>query len=162
MDNSIFKKLHGPLFNRTPVPECNDNVTPNVTKIDFGRITKNDNIYMAVTVNPDPYVLMNKKKYSSYSHDKQHDILRRIEAALRRTYPDIKLVEIQFEECPTLKQIHFHALYSTPAFMHCEMSNFWKTRICRTNSPSWTYIKSEIVYDKTGWINYIRKTLTQD
>jgi len=112
---------------------------------------------MAVTVNPDPFMLMNKKKYSTYSHEKQVDILSRVEKSLRTKHPDIKLIEIQFEECPNLKQMHFHALYSTPVFMGNEMDSFWKEKICRKNSPSWTYIVTDEVYDKKGWLEYIRK-----
>jgi len=114
---------------------------------------------IAVTVNPDPFNLMNKRQYKLYDHDKQRAMLMRIETAMRRENPEIELIELHFEICPVLKQIHFHALYRCPLQSIKRMENYFEKRIKRTNSPSWRAFVHDPVFDKDGWLKYIRKNI---
>lgn len=121
---------------------------------------KVDNVTLyAVTINPDPFCLFNKKMYKKYTHDQQRAMLTRIENALRKEYKDIELKELHFEVCPNLKQVHFHALYEMRESMTNLYKEYMKKRCVRPNSPSWRFYDCQEVYNRQGWLEYIRKSI---
>lgn len=116
-----------------------------------------------ITVNIQPTKKMNKRFWNKYSHDQQRAMLSRIEAKFRSLTPSVKLIELHFEVCPTLKNIHFHALYEAPALFKVEMEAYYK-RICcsddhKTKIP-WRYLDIKLIRGgNTEWLDYIRKDL---
>jgi len=117
----------------------------------------NERCLLAVTVNPDPFALMNKRMYKLYTNDKQRAMLTRIENAARVTLGDINLKKLTFEICPKLGQVHYHALYDLPSTHVTPLELYIMQRVSRKNGPSWRAFQSETVYDEKGWIRYITK-----
>jgi len=119
--------------------------------------------HFAVTVNICPTKKMNNKLWRTYTHDKQRDVLLRVEGAFRRKTPSVELKEIRFEECPTLKQIHYHAHYVMPKEFEYEMFNHFKRICCSQDEHTlkpWRFIAIKELprdADVTRWEDYIRK-----
>lgn len=119
----------------------------------------------AITINVQPTRFMNKRQWAKYTHDQQKLILSRIENALRRNNPSIKMQKLMFEVCPKLNQIHFHALYEMPELFRTELEAYY-ARTCgtiankntKTDSKSvWRHLDIQEIYDEQGWIKYISK-----
>jgi len=151
--SNLISKLTGPLFGLRKQKGASLN---DVTVGDGS--FNNDPLY-AVTVNIQPTKLINKRQWKLYNHDKQRSFLTRIEAKLRQQNPSIELIEIHYETCPTLNNIHFHALYRMPKIFISTMQNYYKTFSSTDNKTKepWRHILVEDVYDKEGWLAYIRK-----
>lgn len=142
MTSSILAKLNGPLFNGASAPERSDNVP-----------------YYAVTINPDPYVKVNNKRYSSYSYGQQCAMLLRMHNAVLRDNPTIECEAMVFEMCPNLKQAHYHCLIRCPDIWLSTYTNYLSRRLLRDNSPSWRFAVTKEVFDMNGWIMYMNKNL---
>jgi len=116
-----------------------------------------------VTVNICPNKYMNRKKWKIYNHDQQRQILTRIEKSLRQKTPSIQLKDIYYEICPTLQQVHFHALYSMPRQFITEMETYYNRVVgmpeMSNSSKAWRHFQFEAIYDREGWIKYIKKDL---
>lgn len=116
-----------------------------------------------ITVNIQPTKRMNKRHWRLYSHAQQKDMLTRIEAKFRLLNPSVELKQLHFEECPTLKNIHFHALYSMPCNYRWEMETYYN-RICsstdaKTKIP-WRHLDIKVIKDgPEEWIKYIQKDI---
>jgi len=127
-----------------------------------------------VTVNVQPTRYINKRQWKKYTHDQQIKILTRMEASIRRRTPSIKLIELHFEVCPTLKNVHFHALYEMPVFYVSELEAQWSrlvgniiTSRSKTDQLSlWRYLDIKEIKprlnsdgnpDEADWLAYIRK-----
>lgn len=122
-------------------------------------LSDNTNDYYAVTVNIQPTKLMNKRQWKLYDADNQRKILTRVEKAIRVKNPSIQLVELHFEECPILKQQHFHALYQFPAEFSSVLETYYQ-RVCGSigkQTKPWRHFVMTTVDDKAGWLMYIRK-----
>jgi len=118
----------------------------------------------AVTVNIKPNKVFSKKPWHKYDKDKQRGLLARMELALRKKTPSIELVRIEYEECPKIKNIHFHAMYSMPSEFVSEMECHWEKHsgnLPDTKVP-WRVIQIKPIHNEAGWIDYITKTLTDD
>lgn len=112
-----------------------------------------------VTVNIKPNKVFSRKPWHKYDADKQRGLLSRMELALRKKTPSIELKRIEFETCPTLQNIHFHALYSMPPFFKSEMECHWEKHsgnLPDTKVP-WRIINIQEVHNEAGWIDYITK-----
>lgn len=121
------------------------------------------NLLFAVTVNIHPYKSMNKKRWFTYSHDKQRSQLARIEEAFRKKNPSVELIELHFEVAPAIndeeyRNIHFHALYKMPEDFKAEVETYYN-RICGCKEGTWKHIKIDPIFNKEGWIEYIRKDI---
>lgn len=144
---SLVQALKKPLWKDSPNPSA---VKP--FRLEYG-----------VTVNIQPTKKMNGKFWRDYTHDKQRAILGRIEAKFRAITPSVELIELHYEICPTLKNVHFHALYSAPClFMH-EMQTYYK-RVCDASDKNtripWRYLDIKVIKDGAGnWLEYIRKEI---
>lgn len=115
----------------------------------------------AVTVNIQPTKHMNKRQWKKYEPAEQIKILGRIEARLRKDNPSIVLKEIHYETCPTLKQIHFHALYEMPQIFQTTMEAYYN-RVCGSTGEQtkpWRHLAIEPIYNRKGWLEYIRKEI---
>lgn len=113
----------------------------------------------AITVNIQPTKFMNKRQWKKYDSSEQIKILGRIEARLRKDNPSIVLKEIHYETCPTLKQIHFHALYDMPDIFVTTVEAYYN-RVCGstgTQTDPWRTLVTEKIYNRQGWLEYIRK-----
>jgi len=113
----------------------------------------------AVTFNPAPTKLMNRKQYCKYSEDQQRAMLARIESSLRTNNPSITLIEIHYERCPSNKMIHFHALYEMPQLFVTTMENYYSkydSTDSKTKVP-WRHLDIQPVFNRKGWEEYIRK-----
>lgn len=125
-----------------------------------------DNIrYYAITVNIQPSKTMNKKQWRTYNEDEQRAILTRIEKSFRTKNPIVKLLEIHFEKCPTLSNIHYHALYIMP-FSYANHMYLYFNRICSAKNDAtlkeWRFIDIQPLHtgdDISNWIQYIRKDI---
>jgi len=119
--------------------------------------------HFGITVNIQPTKKMNKRYWKLYTADKQRDILARIEAGYRRVTPSVKLIEIHYEVCPKLKNIHFHALYEAPILFRDDIKAYYK-RICcsqdeKTEKP-WRYLDVKRMRGgNKEWLIYIRKDI---
>lgn len=116
-----------------------------------------------VTVNIHPYKSMNRKRWFTYSHDKQRAQLARIEASLRNKNPSIKLIELHYEVAPGLndpeyRNIHFHALYEMPPLFVSTMENYY-TRIVSAKASNWKHLDVKTINNKQAWLDYIRKDI---
>lgn len=114
----------------------------------------------AVTVNIKPNKVFSRKPWHKYDKDKQRGLLTRMELALRKKTPSIELKRIEFETCPTLQNIHFHALYSMPSIFVSEMECHWEKHsgnLPDTKVP-WRVIQIKPCHNEAGWIDYITKT----
>lgn len=116
----------------------------------------------AITVNIQPTKKMNGRQWKLYSAEKQTAQLSRIEAALRKKTPSIKLIELHYETCPVLKNIHFHALYEMPEEFKSELECYYK-RICDSSDDKtlvpWRYLDISPIKNEQAWLDYIRKDL---
>lgn len=115
----------------------------------------------AITVNICPNKLMNKRKWKLYNHDQQRQILTRIEKASRVKNPII-LEKLNFEVCPVLNQIHFHALYSMPSEFLSGIEAYYKRVIGMPDiegdkSKEWRHIVTKPIFAEEGWTKYISK-----
>jgi len=145
--NNFMAKLNGSLFNKEK-RERNDDILdiPDMPYI--------------VTVNPAPTKPMNKKLYRNYSEDQQRAMLMRIEAALRRNNPSIKLLELHFEKCPSSGMVHFHALYEMPILFASTMTNYYNRILDSTDQNTttpWRHLDIQLCNNKKAWLQYIRK-----
>jgi hypothetical protein len=117
----------------------------------------------AVTVNVSPFKVMNKKLWKTYAHDDQRKILMRIEAAFRKKTPSCILKELHYEVCPSLDNIHYHALYCLPDPQFVSEMTTYFDRICSTTDTKtrvpFRHINIQEVYDEPTWLLYIRKDL---
>lgn len=116
-----------------------------------------------VTVNLKPLCKMNRKTWNTYTPEKQVEILRRIHNSYLRLNPSTVEIEIHFESCPVLKQMHFHALIECPSTHISSYANFWEKysgNLPDTRKP-WRVIMYEPIYNEKGWLEYIRKDLKQ-
>lgn len=116
-----------------------------------------------ITVNIQPTKKMNRRYWKLYNHDQQRAILSRIEAKFRALTPSVQLMELHYEVCPTLKNIHFHALYKAPALFKVEMMAYYKRVCCsddlNTTDP-WRYLDIKLILGGNAeWLEYIRKDL---
>lgn len=137
----VLAKLNRPLFNGAQAPEASaDNVQ-----------------YYAVTINPDPYMKVNNKKYSSYTDGQQRAMLLRMHNAVLRDNPTIVCEDMVFEKCPKLKQAHYHCLMRCPQIWLSTYTNYLQRRLVRDNSPSWRFAVVKEVFDYQGWIDYMYK-----
>lgn len=132
---------------------------------DVDGIYNNNKLYYAVTVNIQPTKLMNKKQWRKYTHDEQRSQLLRIEASFRKKTPSVELIEIQFEICPTLNNIHFHAMYYMPKIFIHEVYLHYR-RICNSTDDKtikeWRFIDIQELKrqeDIENWLMYIRKDI---
>lgn len=120
-----------------------------------------DNIkYYGITVNILPWKLMNRKRWCTYSHDKQREILARVEARFRKNNPSVLLKELHYELCPSpdeFHNIHFHALYLMPAIFKAELETYYN-RICFDKSnKNWRHLDIKEINNVDQWLKYIRK-----
>jgi len=120
------------------------------------------NIQYAITINICPNKLMNKRKWKLYSHDQQRQILTRIEKASRVKNISINLMKLNFEICPILNQIHFHALYEMPSEFISGLEAYYKRVISMPDmngdtTKQWRHIDVQRVFSEEGWIKYISK-----
>lgn len=120
----------------------------------------NNNKYFGITVNILPYKSMNKKRWFLYTHDKQRDILSRIESKFRKNNPSVQLIELHYEICPStddFHNIHFHALYNMPDVFKAELETYYN-KICSDKSnKNWRHLDIKEINNKESWLNYIRK-----
>jgi len=115
-------------------------------------------VLIAITVNPPPTKLMNKKPYFKYSLAEQQRMLNRIESKIRKDNPLIVLEKIYYEICPVLKQMHFHAMYRMPMmFLSTIEAYYARIMFDKTATKVWRYLDTEIVYNPAGWLKYIQK-----
>lgn len=136
----VIKKLKGPLFK-----------------------SSEEDLRYAVTVNIQPTRLINKRQWKLYDHDKQRAQLTRMEASIRRKTPSIELLEMHFEVCPVLKNIHMHALYKMPRIFVVELEAQWNRMVGsiineKTTQP-FRHLDIKEVYDEEGWVKYIKKDM---
>lgn len=115
----------------------------------------------AITVNICPNKLMNKRKWKLYNHDQQRQILTRIEKASRVKNPII-LEKLNFEVCPVLNQIHFHALYSMPSEFLSGIEAYYQRVIGMPaiegdKAKEWRHIVTKPIFAEEGWTKYISK-----
>lgn len=142
----------------TKLPKLFDN--PGVSSVSV-RPEGDDKLY-GITVNILPYHMMNRKRWFTYQHDKQREILARVEAAFRRNQPDCRIIEIHYEICPTEKDfhnVHFHALYRMPGTLLPKLQQYYD-RICTDKSNlKWRHIDIKEINNKEAWLLYIRKDM---
>lgn len=152
-DNEIMARLKRPLFKQSRKTQ---GASPSDVYSNMDTITS-----FAVTVNIQPTKHMNKRQWKKYEAADQIKILGRIEARLRKDNPSIVLKEIHYETCPTLKQIHFHALYEMPRIFQTTLEAYYN-RVCGSTGEQtkpWRHLTIEPVYDREGWLKYIRKDI---
>lgn len=126
--------------------------------------------HYGITINILPFKRINNKVWRTYNHDQQRKILMRMEASIRRNNPSIQLVELHFEVCPSMQNIHFHALYKMPFIFLSTMRNEWDRLIGPKNkdlkdqakhygNSSWKHFHSTFVLESESghWLEYIRK-----
>lgn len=129
-----------------------------------GEVNSNIGQLFAITINLSPFKLMNKKRWFTYSHDKQQSILTRLENKFRQLTPSIKLQKLVFEiapavnNCDTFRNIHIHALYQMPEMYVSEMETYYN-RICNDPTNNWKHLKIDKVFNEKGWIDYISKDI---
>lgn len=144
---------------------CNNTDYDHECSVILARLTKPlfkpvSNKY-AITVNIQPTKRMNKRHWRLYSHAQQKAMLGRIEARFRLLNPSVKLRALNYEVCPVLNQIHYHALYEMPFNYKWEMETYYK-RICdatdgQTTIP-WRYLDIRPIDSEAGWLQYIQKS----
>lgn len=126
-------------------------------------VSRNDATYKryAVTVNIQPTKMMNKRQWRKYDSVQQTGILQRLEAALRRHNPSIKLIELHYETCPNLKNIHFHALYEMPEEFINEVETYYNkfTSTDENTKTPWRTLDISEVMSEAAWLQYIRKEI---
>lgn len=122
---------------------------------------KDCNNLVACTVNICPDKALNKKRWKTYTHEQQRDILFRIERSMRKATPSVILHKLIYEVCPTLNNIHFHALYECPRDYISTIENFWRSKKYNP-SDDWRIVKTEFIYNYEGWFKYIHKDLPKN
>lgn len=122
-------------------------------------------VQYAVTINICPDKFINRRKWRLYTHDQQRKILLSLnnhcmekvfsylEDKHPATYDLIYIKEIRFEVCPTLQQVHFHALIETDELSKILYLNRWQTY----NVANWRISDCQEIYDEEGWVSYINK-----
>lgn len=147
---SYLQNKYKCLFNR--------GVSPSVSSSD---VTATTAIPYAVTVNIQPTKLINRRQWKLYSSDQQRQILMRIEKSIRTKNPSIVLNEIHFEECPILKQQHFHCLYTMPPEFTTVLETYYNRVIGSTGKQTkpWRHFVMKPVDNVKGWVDYIRKDI---
>lgn len=144
-DNELMKKIKAPLWLASSIAR------------DLN-LPEDDDVLWAITINPPPTKLMNKRPYAKYTLYDQQKILSRIENRIRRDNPRIQLVRIYYEVCPTLKQMHFHAMYRMPSIFSSTLETYFhRIFYDKTARKEWRYMRLEPVYNEQGWIKYISK-----
>lgn len=116
----------------------------------------------AVTINPSPNKLINKKRWKLYDHSSQERILLRIVQKLSEKNPSIVCIEKHFEMCPTLGQIHLHALYSFPIEYMSTLENWIEHSLAWKDDksiPPWRHLDIQPINNQQGWLEYIRKDI---
>lgn len=115
----------------------------------------------AVTVNIANTKLVNKKCWHKYTSDEQRKILCRIEASFRKKNPSVELVRIEYETCPSNKNIHFHALYRMPETFVSTVENHWVKfdSTDKSTLKAWRHLDVKMVHSVQGWLEYITKEL---
>lgn len=142
----------------SPGDVINITETDSIDIAQLDTITKMDNCW-AVTLNINPTRKINKRQWKLYNHDQQRAILSRIEKSLRKKTPSIQLIELHFEVCPIIKNIHFHALYEFPSIMKNHVEAYYN-RVVGDKNPArmpWRHLDLKSITYYEGWINYIRK-----
>lgn len=144
-------------------PESSDTDCTKIIKRLKRPIFKDTLHQYGITVNIQPTKKMNRRYWKLYTPDKQRDILSRIEAKFRALTPSVKLIELHFETCPTLKNIHFHALYEAPSAFKVEMEAYYR-RVCCSDDDNtkipWRYLDIKLITGgNSEWLDYIRKDL---
>lgn len=156
---SAVRLPQGNLFSKTKRPSAG----PLANRLQGDVINIIANKY-AITVNVLPFKKMNRKLWYTYSHDKQREILGRIEAKFRRDTPSVKLLELHYELCPSedkFHNIHFHALYEMPEEFVAELETYYK-RVCFDSSnKNWRYLDIRPIFDLSGWLKYITKDMKE-
>lgn len=115
---------------------------------------------LAVTVNIKPNKVINRKRWKMYTYDQQVKHLSRLETFSRKDIPNLQLKKIVYEECPTAKQMHFHALYEGTVLQMKEIINWWDEKVdgndLNTKIP-WRHVDVQEVFCLEGWLEYISK-----
>lgn len=111
----------------------------------------------AITINVDPHHKINNRRWSKYSNDKQIAILTRIERSCRDLLEECRLIKLVFEQCPSSKQIHFHALYSMSESTKVSYMKYMGKRLERSNAPSWRWFDCLPCVSLEAWLKYISK-----
>lgn len=158
-DNDIMSSLKKPLFGARQSKDVSPNDVTIDTPVKQLRVITVP-MWYAVTINPQPTKRLNKREYRKYTDTQQIGILTRMEAKFRRDNPCVELVELHFEKCPTLGQVHFHAKYSMPAIYVTSMEEYWRRVLDATDANTkkpWKYLDIQTVYNDQGWLDYIRK-----
>lgn len=125
--------------------------------------------FWGVTINVMPNKIMNKKKWSTYTHVKQKGQLDRIIKSVITKCPKIKIIEHTYEVCPKLGNIHAH-LYVNCTLKHIKFFTETVNRICApkssknftktTTARDWETIRCEQTFlNPDAWLEYIRKDL---
>lgn len=109
---------------------------------------------ICMTLNICPEKKVNNKKWKTYSNEQQKAILTRLENAFRRQTPSVTLNMLTFEICPTLKNVHIHALYNAPNFFRHEIDTYWLSKF---DLPGWRTIITEPCHNRDAWLTYISK-----
>lgn len=120
-----------------------------------------DIVEWAITINISPHKLMNKKRWWTYTHQEQQEVLFRMERASTKGTP-VNCVKAVFEVCPKLKQVHMHALYEMPRRMGYEkvIKEWWDDRVSTTDKNTiipFRHFDCREIYDRAGWEKYIMK-----
>jgi len=118
------------------------------------------NTLWAVTINPSPNKLINKKRWRFYDNDQQERTLLRIVNLLVAKHPSIKCVEKHFETCPSNGQIHLHGLFEFTEEWLTTLENWINHSIAWTDdksNPPWRHLQVDPIFNKEGWLEYIRK-----
>jgi len=147
------------------MPRITYNLFDNSTrKRDVSLRPSGDDIIYGVTINISPWKKINRKRWSTYSHDKQREILARMEAKFRTNTPSCKLVEIHYEECPTendFNNIHFHAMYIMPEIFKAELETYYYNLMSDPTNKNWRHLDVKVINNKEAWLQYIRKGVGQ-
>lgn len=113
----------------------------------------------AVTVNIANTKKVNRKVWGIYTQDEQRKILARVEASFRKATPSVELVRIEYEVCPSNKNVHFHALYRMPDIFVTTVQNYWR-KFDSTDSKTlkpWRHLDIQLCHNVKGWLEYITK-----
>jgi len=112
----------------------------------------------AITINPCPNKLYNKKKWGKYTNAEQELILCRVISKLTTTHPSIQCLSKYFEKCPSNGQTHLHGLFEYSVFWHSTLENWvnhsfeWKSDV-----EPWRHLDVQPIFNLEGWKEYITK-----
>jgi len=149
---------HSDVVNIDPYINSSNDTTNNTLNKESDIVNEGPFRY-AITLNFSPNLRVNKRPWKDYTQDQQRASLGRIEAAFRRRNPTCKLIELRYEVCPKIKQIHFHALYEMPLVYKTTMSNYYAkfdATLKDTRNP-WRHLDIQDIFDNNGWIDYCNK-----